>query len=106
MKKKHLFLLCISVFLIGKEVISQTNTNSTELNTSKKLSLEEEMEGTYEIIITNSKIKEAFTIDILNTIEAKREQNRDIMYVVSEYTSIRIFSRDKINSPEFKNRKK
>lgn len=107
MKKKYLISLVVFIFLIGKQTIAQVSNNSSnELNSSKKLSLEEEMEGTYEIIITNSKIKDAFTIDILSTIEAKREQNLDIMYVVSEYTSIRIFSRDKINSPEFKNRKK
>lgn len=106
MKTKHLILLCISVFLSGKEVISQTNTNSTELNTTKKLSLEEEMEGTFQIVINDSKVLDAFTTDILKTIEAMREDKRDVTYQATKNTSIIIFSRERINSNEFKNRKK
>ena len=104
--KLHLLITLMLMFTLNI-AHSQINTNSgNEIDVTKKLSLEEELEGTYEVIITNSKIKEAFTTDLLNTIEAKREENRDIMYVMSQYTSIRIFSREKINSLEFKNKKK
>lgn len=86
---------------------SQTTNNSEiELNSSKKLSLEEEMEGTYQIVANDSKITEVFTTDIFKVIESKREDNRDVTFWAGKYTSIIVFSREKINSQEFKNRKK
>jgi len=86
---------------------SQINNNSVnELNPEKKRSLEEEMEGTYQFVVNDSKIIEVFTIDILKVIEAKREDNRDVTFWAGKYTSIIVFSRAKINSQEFKNRKK
>lgn len=72
----------------------------------KELSLEEKMEGTYQIIITDSKITEAFTTDLLPIIESKRHDTEDVYYEISKYTTIRIYSRAKINSPEFKTKKK
>lgn len=71
----------------------------------KELSLEEKMEGTYEIIPSNNKLQEAFTTEILKEIEAKREEHQDVIYNPSKNTSIRIYSRSKINSPQFKSGK-
>ena len=85
---------------------SQININSgNEIDVTKKLSLEEELEGTYQMIANNSKVVEAFTTDLLKIIESKREDNRDVTYQVSQNTSVIIFSREKINSKEFKNKK-
>jgi len=101
-------LIFILMFLFGFNIaFSQTTTNSeNELNSSKKLSLEEEMEGTYQIVVNDSKITEVFTTDIFKVIESKREDNRDVTFWAGKYTSIIVFSREKINSQEFKNRKK
>lgn len=100
--KTRLFFASTFMFLFNIIYSQTTVSNENRLSIPREVSLEERLEGTYEVIITNSKITEAFTTDLLNVIETKREESRDVVYVLSPYTSIRIFSRQKINSPEFK----
>ncbi|MGZ3898985.1 MAG: hypothetical protein ACXVNO_07330 [Bacteroidia bacterium] len=94
------FLLCLSISF------SQTNTaKESLLNIPKEVSLEEKLAGTYEVIPNNFKVTEVFTTEMLQTIEAKREEHQDVVYKYSEYTTLRIYSRSKINSPDFKRKK-
>jgi hypothetical protein len=48
---------------------------------------------------------EVFTTETLKEIEARRGEHQDVVYQVSQYTTIRIYSRSKINSPGFKKNK-
>lgn len=80
-------------------IFSQNNT--TDLKNPPDLSLEQKLEGTYQIIIMDPKRQEVFTTDFLKIIEEKRENNRDVIYDYSPYTRFLIYSRSKINSPEF-----
>lgn len=102
----HLLITLMFMFTLNIAHSQTTNNSEIELNSSKKLSLEEEMEGTYQIVANDSKITEVFTTDIFKVIESKREDNRDVTFWAGKYTSIIVFSREKINSQEFKNRKK
>ena len=90
------FLFCLSTFY------SQTNSAKEPLNVPKEVSLEEKLSGTYEIIPNNFKVTEVFTTEMLQVIEAKREEHQDVIYKYSEYTTIRIYSRSKINAPGFR----
>lgn len=107
MKKKYLTSLVILIFLLGEQAISQVTNNAVnELNSSKKLTLEQQLEGTYLVVANDNKVVEAFTTDLLQIIESKREDSRDVTYQASKNTSIIIYSREKINSQEFTNKKK
>ena len=59
-------------------------------------------DGTYQIMVTDSKKQPVFTTDIIVEIEARRKDHEDVMYPVQEGVNIYIPSRDKINSPDFK----
>lgn len=104
---KAQFFVTLALIFFANFLSSQTShppqSNSV---TIKEPTLEEKMEGTYQIIITDNKIAEAFTTDILPIIESKRQDTEDVYYEISKYTTIRIYSRAKINSPEFKTKKK
>lgn len=96
--KIHLLITLILMFTL--------NVAYSQINAAKEVSLEDKLEGTYQIIANDSKIVEVFSTDLLEIIESKREDNRDITYQASQNTSVIIFSRKKINSEEFKNKKK
>jgi hypothetical protein len=101
-------LFAFAAFLmIGSAVYSQTSSqNNSKTGIPKEVSLEEKLEGTYEIIPNPStKIVEVFTTDILKEIEARREEHVDVIYEVSKLTTIRIYSRTKISSPGFRKKK-
>lgn len=104
--KIHLLITLMLMFALNI-AYSQINTNSgNELNVTKKLSLEEELEGTYQMIPNDNKVVEVFTTDLLKIIESKREDNQDVTYQASQNTSVIIFSREKIKSREFKTKNK
>ena len=105
--KNILYPFITVMFLISINMKSQVNTDSLiKSNSVKKISLDEELDGTYQFVVNDSKITEVFTTDIFKVIESKREDNRDVTFWAGKYTSIIVFSREKINSQEFKNRKK
>lgn len=56
--------------------------------------------GTYRFIFTKG-IKQAFTDDIINTIELSRKDDEDVIVVLSPYTKLQILSRKKIASEGF-----
>jgi hypothetical protein len=94
--------MLILVFFCGKVSFAQvSNTATNDLGPTEQISFEKKIEGTYEIIILDPKIQEIFTYDFLKIIEEKREEDRDVIYDVSQYTRFLIYSRSKINSPEF-----
>jgi hypothetical protein len=64
------------------------------------ISEEQCLEGTYEII-SKGKTQEVFTTDILKEIEKRRDDAKEVLYDVSEYTTIRIFPRSIIKSPAY-----
>lgn len=99
-------LITLTLMFTLNIAYSQVKANPVnKLNPAKEVSLEEKLEGTYQIISNDNKIVEVFSIDLLKIIEAKREDNRDVTYQASQNTSVIIFSREKINSKEFKNKK-
>lgn len=91
-------LLTILFVLFANLVFSQNNNDKKE---KSQLSLEQRLEGTYEIIIMDPKKQDVFTTDFLNIIEEKREENIDVVYDYSRYTRFVIYSKAKISSPGF-----
>lgn len=62
---------------------------------------EQELRGTYQIIVKNSEKEIALTNDILVEIEKRREENTEVIYQFDENISIKIFSRNFIHSLTF-----
>lgn len=58
--------------------------------------------GTYQFIASNPANQEAFTNDILFTIERLREQDREVIFDLTENTKVRILPRSVIDRPDFK----
>jgi hypothetical protein len=101
-------LFATSAFLLFLTAGYSQNKSASEPSNviPKEVSLEERLEGTYEIIPNKTtKIVEVFTTETLKEIEARRGEHQDVVYEVSQYTTIRIYSRSKINSPGFKKNK-
>lgn len=57
--------------------------------------------GTYQFIITNPKLSQAFTTEILYFIEKERKDTQDVVITISEYVELYIPSRNKIQSKDF-----
>lgn len=103
--KARLFFVSAMLFCAGVSYSQTTTSPSAQTSIPKEISLEERLQGTYEIIRENYKVQEVFTTEMLKTIEAKRLEHQDVVYKYSDYTTIRIYSRSKINSPDFKSKK-
>lgn len=115
--KTH-FKKCVStVFFSVVMFISQTcfaqnstivdkqvgNTSSTVLPNDTSIN-EAYMEGTYEII-SQSKVIELFTTETLKEIEKRRDDTKEILYELSQFTTIKIYPRSVINAPGFVRKK-
>jgi len=105
MKKKLIIMASLSLFFnlsYGQANTSNLSKTTTSVNVlQQEKSLEERLEGTYQIIRDNSKIVEAFTIELLNEIEKRRDDNKEVYYEVSKKTTVKILPRSVINSPDF-----
>jgi hypothetical protein len=57
--------------------------------------------GTFQFISREGQPQEIFTSDVLKLIEEKREEDKEVVIVLSENTRVRILSRKTISSPNF-----
>lgn len=60
--------------------------------TNDKVNLCKEVENTYQIIATNTRIKLALTSDVCEIVKRERQKEKTIIYKVNDWYSIKIYS--------------
>ena len=103
-----LFILVTSFYANGQKTINDDYSNfrrgtvvKEEVSIKDQLKIKEAQKGTYQFLCTNKDIVESYTNKTLEFIEENRLENEENIIQLSKYTSVRILSKQMINSSSF-----
>lgn len=98
MKKLIILLFVIIVFVSHNAVLAQT---APKEETQRLTQLLQELEGTYQIQIINSRKEIAYNLSLMDIIVAQRHQTEVVYYQLKENVRVKILPFSEINKENF-----
>jgi hypothetical protein len=87
-----LLFLCIA-FKFNAQV---SNSKSSKSSPEERIKLCQEMENTYQVIVSNPRLKVVLTSDVCEVVKRERKKSETILYKYDTYITLKIYSEEEL----------